>query len=90
MISLTQESLDKLETLFSDLGYKLRYEKGSFRTGACVLQNARVVVVNKFSTVDMKVVSLLQILETMEVDESLIQEKLKTFYQQIKKTKITV
>lgn len=90
MISLTQGSLDKLETLFSDLGYKLRYEKGSFRTGACVLQNARVVVVNKFSKVDMKVVSLLQILETMEVDESLIQEKLKAFYQQIKKTKITV
>jgi len=90
MISLTQGSLDKLETLFSDLGYKLRYEKGSFRTGACVLQSSRVVVVNKFSTVDMKVVSLLQILETMDIDENLIQEKLKTFYQNIKKTKITV
>ncbi|MCT1531615.1 hypothetical protein M3B46_11455 [Sphingobacterium daejeonense] len=90
MISLTQGSLDKLEALFGDLGYKLRYEKGSFRTGACVLQNSKVVVVNKFSTVDMKVVSLLQILETMEVDEDLIQEKLKPFYQNIKKTKISI
>ncbi|MGG5905672.1 hypothetical protein ACQ4LD_21500, partial [Sphingobacterium daejeonense] len=54
------------------------------------LQNSKVVVVNKFSTVDMKVVSLLQILETMEVDEDLIQEKLKPFYHNIKQTHISL
>ncbi|MGJ1204291.1 hypothetical protein [Sphingobacterium lactis] len=90
MIPLTQSSLDKLESLFNDLGYKLRLEKGSFRTGACMLQNAKVVVINKFSTVDMKVLSLLQILQTIEVDDNLIQDKLKTFYQNIKKIKSTV
>lgn len=90
MIALTQSSLDKLELLFSDLGFKLRYEKGSFRTGACILQTSKVVVVNKFSSVDMKVQSLLQILQTLEVDESLINEKLQPFYANIKKTKETI
>ena len=90
MIALTQSSLDKLELLFSDLGFKLRYEKGSFRTGACILQTSKVVVVNKFSSVDMKVQSLLQILQTLEVDESLINDKLQPFYANIKKTKETI
>jgi len=90
MIPLTQSSLDKLESLFSDLGYRLRYEKGSFRTGACVLQNSKVIVVNKFSTVDMKVQSLIQIIQTIEVGEDNIQEKLKPFYNNIKKTLITI
>ncbi|MCT1523988.1 hypothetical protein [Sphingobacterium hotanense] len=90
MIPLTQTSLDKLEVLFSDLGFKLRYEKGSFRTGACILQTSKVVVVNKFSSVDMKVQSLLQILQGIEVDESLISEKLQPFYTNIKKTIETI
>ncbi len=90
MIALTQTSLDKLEVIFSDLGFKLRYEKGSFRTGACILQTSKVVVVNRFSSVDMKVQSLLQILQGIEVDETLISEKIQPFYANIKKTIETI
>lgn len=90
MIALTQSSLDKLEILFKEQGYRLRFEKGSFRTGACMLQNSKVIVVNKFSSVDMKVQSLLQLLQTIPIEESLLSDKLKPFLQQIKKTKLTV
>ncbi|MFZ4262666.1 hypothetical protein ACFRAE_11530 [Sphingobacterium sp. HJSM2_6] len=90
MIALTQTSLDKLEVIFKDLGYRLRFEKGSFRTGACTLQDSKVIVINKFSTVDMKVQSLIQILQTLPVDETLISEKLRSFYQQIKQIKLSI
>ncbi|GAA4130909.1 hypothetical protein GCM10022216_00490 [Sphingobacterium kyonggiense] len=90
MVALTQTSLDKLELLFKEQGYRLRFEKGSFRTGACMLQNSKVIVVNKFSSVDMKVQSLIQILQSIPIDEQLVGEKLKSFYQQIKQTKLTI
>lgn len=90
MIALTQSSLDKLEILFKEQGYRLRFEKGSFRTGACMLQNSKVIVVNKFSSVDMKVQSLLQLLQTIPIEESLLSDKLKPFFQQIKKTELKV
>ncbi|MGO1520476.1 MAG: hypothetical protein ACTHZ1_04145 [Sphingobacterium sp.] len=90
MVSLNQSSLNKLELLFKELGYRVRYEKGSFRTGACVLQNANVIVVNKFSTIDMKVQSLLQILQGIEVEEELIPEKLKAFFQLTRQIRIIV
>lgn len=90
MVALTQSSLDKLELLFKEQGYRLRFEKGSFRTGACMLQNSKVIVVNKFSSVDVKVQSLIQIFLGIPIEEELIEEKLRPFYQQIKKTNITV
>lgn len=90
MVSLNQSSLDKLELLFKELGYRVRYEKGSFKTGACVLQNAKVIVVNKFSTVDMKVQSLLQILQGIEVTEEQVPEKLHDFFQRTRQIRLSV
>lgn len=90
MVPLTQNSLDKLEAIFKEFGFRLRYERGSFRTGACMLQNTKVIVVNRFSTVDMKVQSLVQILQTLPIEEAQLSEKLKPFYLNIKQTKLTI
>jgi len=70
------------------LGYKLRFEKGSFRTGACVLQDTKVVVVNRFSVLEAKIRSLAGLLREMDVDTSALDEKKRTFYQNIKKSAV--
>ena len=90
MVPLNQSSLVKLELLFKELGYRVRYEKGSFRTGACVLQNTKVIVVNKFLTIDMKVQSLLQILQGLQVNEELIPENLQGFFQRPRQIRLIV
>ena len=54
MITLTNHTLEKLEQLLRSGGYRVRYEKGNFKTGACVLQNSKVVVINKFSNLKQK------------------------------------
>ena len=41
MLSLTPHTLEKLEILLKTAGYKVRYEKGNFKTGACLLQNSK-------------------------------------------------
>jgi|GEM_PF-323225 len=86
----TQHSLDKLESLLKDLGYRIRYEKGNFKTGACMLQNSKVVVVNRFSNLEVKIGSLVNILQDMQTDSSALSEKQKQFLRSIKQTKLTI
>jgi len=87
-LSYTQHTLDKLEALIKTLGFKLRYEKGNFKTGSCVLENDRVVIVNKFSNLESKINSLAELLQRSEIDENLLDEKQKAFFYLLKRTKI--
>ena len=85
MISITAYNLDKIENLLLDLGYQVRYEKGNFRTGACVIQNTKVIVVNKFSNLEIKINSLVQLLKEFEVDKDSLDEKQLAFYKTLTK-----
>ncbi|MCY4780564.1 hypothetical protein ORI89_12955 [Sphingobacterium sp. UT-1RO-CII-1] len=85
MITFTQHNLGKLEDLLNDFGYKVRYEKGSFRTGACLIQNTRVILVNKFSNLEVRIQSLVGLIQEIEVDVSILDDKKKDFYKTIKK-----
>jgi hypothetical protein len=42
-----QELLTELQSIASQLGIKLRYEKGDFEGGYCVLKSERIIVINK-------------------------------------------
>lgn len=85
-VTYTQYTLDKLELLLKSLRYKVRYEKGSFKTGACVLENSRVVVVNRFSNIESKINALIQLLQQMPVEESLLDDKQLQFLYSLKQT----
>ncbi|PPL00320.1 hypothetical protein SAMN05444682_109198 [Parapedobacter indicus] len=90
MLSNTQHSLEKLESLLKDLGYRVRYEKGNFKTGACVLQSNRVVVVNRFSNLEMKIGALVSILRDIPLDGGTLDEKQRQFLRSIKQTKLAI
>lgn len=86
MISITQYNLDKIEDLLDQIGYKVRYEKGNFRTGACVIQNTKVIVVNKFSNLEIKINSLVLILKDFKVNKEDLDEKQWAFYKTLTKS----
>lgn len=83
MVSITQYNLDKIENLLLDLGYKVRYEKGNFKTGACVIQNTKMIIVNKFSNLEIKINSLILLLREFEVSKEDLDEKQWTFYKSL-------
>ena len=88
-LSYTQHTLEKLELLLKALQYKVRYEKGNFKTGACILEHSRVIVVNKFSNLESKILALAELLQTLDTtDEILLEEKQKAFLYLLKQTKI--
>ena len=87
-ISITNHTLEKLEQLLKDLGYSVRYEKGNFKTGSCLIENSKIVVVNKFSNLESKIGALIELIKTLELEEALPNEKQKTFYYSLQQTKL--
>jgi hypothetical protein len=88
MLTLTTHTLEKMELLLKTAGYKVRYEKGNFKTGACLLQNSKIIVINRFSNLESKVLSIAELLRDLEVDHSLLDDKQIAFLQQLKQTKL--
>lgn len=80
----TQTTLKKIEAVFSELDYTVRYEKGSFQSGYCLVENRRIAVVNKFFDTEARINTLLDILSTLEFDESALPEEMQN---QLKKWK---
>jgi len=66
----TPAALKKLETLFKEAGYIVRFERGNFTSGYCVLEQKKVVVINKFFDQDARINSLLDILSQVDLDLS--------------------
>ena len=87
-LSITNHTLDKLESLLKALDYRVRYEKGNFKTGACVLENSRVVVVNKFANLESKIQGLADLIATLEVQDQLLDDKQKQLLNQLKQTSL--
>lgn len=51
-MAYTVAAVKKLETALEDAGYTIRYAKGSFSSGYCILNSERLILINKFSTTD--------------------------------------
>lgn len=92
MLPITLHSQEKLEKLFASIGYRIRYEKGHFKTGACIIQNSKVIVVNRFLSLEGKIQSLIELLITLPIDQRLhlLDEKQKQLLLQIKQTKLEI
>jgi hypothetical protein len=88
MLTNTNHTLEKLETLLRVTGYRVRYEKGNFKTGACVLLNSKVVVVNKFSGLEAKILAIAELARSLEMDETLLDEKQAALLAYLKQTKL--
>ncbi|MFQ3576971.1 MAG: hypothetical protein SNJ77_11105 [Cytophagales bacterium] len=79
-IKFTQGFLNKLEEIFSQSDYVLRYEKGHFKSGFCILNDQKIVVVNKFNPLEGKINALIEILKNLELDVSKMDDKSKSLY----------
>ncbi len=84
MSKYSKRSLQKVETVFRDLGYTVRYEKGNFQSGYCLVENSKVLVVNKFFDTSGRVRCMLDILSTLYIDLGKLSNDSKHFLQQFK------
>ncbi|MDG1434665.1 MAG: hypothetical protein P8Q41_11665 [Saprospiraceae bacterium] len=84
MFKYTKTTLQKIENIFLELDYKVRYERGSFNSGYCLVENKNIAVVNKFFDIEGRINVLLEILNDFEeIDETAFTEKTLDFYKKI-------
>jgi len=63
----TQNTLNKIESLIDEAGYILRYERGSFQSGFCILEDKKVVVLNKFLQLEGRINTLIDLIPQLNV-----------------------
>ncbi len=85
MFKYTRNNLKKLENLFGAIEYTVRYEKGNFKSGYCMVENRKIVVINKFFDIEARINCLLEILSTLEVNTDELPEETLPFYQKLEK-----
>lgn len=84
MFKYTTSTLKKLEDLCKEAAFELRYERGNFNAGHCVLEDRRVIVVNQYYTLEARINCLVEIIGKLNIDEAALGETSQGVYQKIK------
>jgi hypothetical protein len=63
-----QTTLDKLEAIPEESGYILRYERGTFQSGFCILEEKKVVVLNKFLQTEGRINTLVELIPQLSIN----------------------
>jgi hypothetical protein len=76
----TQTTLDKLEAVVEESGYVLRYERGNFQSGYCILESKKVVVLNKFLQTEGRINTMLDLIPQLEINQDALSDESKKLY----------
>ncbi|MES2734453.1 MAG: hypothetical protein V4714_22085 [Bacteroidota bacterium] len=82
-IKYTPAFQHRLEDIFAESDYILRYEKGNFKSGFCVLKETKVVIVNKYYPMEGKINCLIDILREIPIKTNGFSEKNQKLYEQL-------
>ncbi|HMT36273.1 MAG: hypothetical protein IPL09_01835 [Bacteroidetes bacterium] len=80
-IKYTPATLKKFEELYDEIGYSIRFEKGNFNSGYCILLDKKIVVVNKFLTLEGRINALIDILPSITFDCTQLNTDVRHFYE---------
>lgn len=79
-VKYNQGFLDKLEKITTEAGYILRYERGNFQSGYCILEEKKVVVLNKFLQLEGRVTTLVELIGILDIEAEQLSEPSKKLY----------
>lgn len=83
MIKYTQNTLEKLQAIPEQCGYILRYERGNFQSGYCILDNKKVVVLNKFLQTEGRINALIEIIPQLNIEVNALDTNAKKLFAEI-------
>ena len=83
----TQHYLDKLTAIVHEADYRLRYERGTFQSGWCLLESKRVIVLNKFLDIEGRINTLLELIPQLPVDFDKLTHESQKMYEEMMKNR---
>tara|TARA_B100001057_G_C22411107_1_gene779702 strand:- start:33 stop:308 length:276 start_codon:yes stop_codon:yes gene_type:complete len=87
-IKYTTNFLSKLEDLFSESSYILRYEKGNFQSGFCILNDSKIAIINKYFPLEGKINSLIEIIRSVELNPEVLGADNKKIFHAIRQNEL--
>ena len=65
------------------MGAKVRYERGDFKGGYCILKEDRTIVINKLSTLQRKVIILTNALQELGINDKYLTPRIREIIEEI-------
>jgi hypothetical protein len=72
-----EEFIQDLKGLAVQLGAEVRFEKGDFKGGYCLLKESKVIVINKMANLQRKAMILSMALKELGIDEVFLTPRLR-------------
>ena len=85
----TQHVLDKIEKIVEESGYIIRYERGSFQSGYCILQERKVVVLNKFFQTEGRINVLIDLMPQLPINFDALTHESQKMYEEVMSVQTT-
>lgn len=79
----TQTTLDKIEKILDETGYIARYERGNFQSGYCILEEKKVVVLNKFLQIEGRINTLIDIIPQLSIQPEMLSPETKKIFDEV-------
>lgn len=79
----TQNTLDKVEKILDETGYVVRYERGTFQSGYCILESRKVVVLNKFLQTEGRINTLYDIIPQLTISPEMLTPETRKIYEEV-------
>ncbi len=76
-------TLKKLENILDECGYIVRYERGSFQSGYCILEEKKVVVLNKFLTTEGRINTLMDLIPLVNINYEMLTRESQKMYDEM-------
>lgn len=82
-----EEVINDLKSVATQLGASVRFEKGDFKGGYCLLNDNKVIVINKNANLQRKAMILSAALKELGVDDVYLNPKLREIIEEMSDTK---
>ena len=79
----TQTTLDKIERVLDEAEYIVRYERGNFQSGYCILEQKKVVVLNKFLQLEGRISTLVDIIPQLKIIPGNLSPEVRRIYEEV-------
>lgn len=82
-LRFTPSTLEKIEKIVSEAGYIIRYERGTFQSGYCILESKKVVVLNKFLQTEGRINTLIDLVSNLPIEADHLSVDSKKLFEEI-------
>ena len=90
MIKHTQHFLDKLIAILAQNNYTVRNEKGNFKSGHCLKDESRVILLNKVAPIESRITFLCDVVRKVEINDQFLSADERKLVEHLKQLELKI